>query len=48
MAFLILLAVATDAVLLNRMRAFWARRLQQQQEQARVDGPVGEEGSHAA
>ena len=50
---LILLAVATDAVLLNRMRAFWARRLQQQQEQARVDGPasegpMNEEGSHAA
>ncbi len=43
---LILLAVAIDAVVLNRLRAYWARRLQQQAEAERL--AASEEGAHAA
>ena len=43
---LILFAVAIDAVVLNRLRAHWARRLQHQQEQDRSS--LEGEAHHAA
>jgi rhamnose transport system permease protein len=43
---LILVAVAIDAVVLNRLRAYWARRLQQQAEAERL--AASKEGAHAA
>jgi rhamnose transport system permease protein len=43
---LILMAVAIDAVVLNRLRAFWTRRLQQ--DPAAEHASIAGEGSHAA
>ena len=43
---LILFAVATDAVVLNRLRSHWARQLQHQQEIER--NQMDEEAEHAA